>query len=244
MPIQSIFLNSVLLCCVIGQAHAASSANNTSVEQDALLIQKQQIAYQAYIPKHYNLFEVISGDLNQDGIQDRVLMVKATDPKAWVEDEYKGKFDRNRRGVIILFGQKGRQSYKTVLKNLNCLSSEQEDGGVYFAPELSLSIRKGILQFQYGHGRYGYWGYKFRLEGQDFRLIGFDRYENYGPITQNVSSYNFLTQKKLFKDNLNKDQEDAPERFKQTWQSIRVAPIYLSQIVDFDSLSFENTATQ
>ena len=50
---------------------------------------------------------------------------------------------------------KVNEDYVLATKNYDCFSSENEDGGVYFAPELDISIEKGNLYVHYGHGRYG-----------------------------------------------------------------------------------------
>ena len=95
-----------------------------------------------FIPKGYKLFEKISGDLNKDGLEDCVLIIKAT-RKDGFERDYEGKLiDRNRRGIIVLFSEE--KGYKVAVKNYNCFSSENEDGGVYFAPYLSIDIRNSI----------------------------------------------------------------------------------------------------
>lgn len=169
------------------------AAEPLSAEQ--IQLQKDQEKYQAYIPKNYELFEALQGDLNQDAKNDVVLIVKATDPKAWVHDEYRGDLDRNRRGILVLVNKNG--AYQKVLQNLSLFSSENEDGGVYFAPELAPSVEKGNLKIHYAHGRYGYWTYTFRLEGNDMRLIGYDDSSNHGPYIDNETSINFLTQKNL-----------------------------------------------
>ena len=192
--------------------------------------------YQAYIPEKYTVFEVVQGDLNKDGLKDVVLIVKGTDPKQWVTDEYRGKLDRNRRGVIVLLNTKGH--YQKVVQNLSLFSSENEDGGVYFAPELVPSIEKGLLKLHYAHGRYGYWAYQFRLEGRNMRLIGYDSSDNFGPYVNSETSVNFLTAKKLVRENLNKDPDSDP-KFKETWCKVNVAPLYLSKIQDIDDLSLE-----
>ena len=122
-----------------------------------------------FIPKGYKLFEKISGDLNKDGLEDCVLIIKAT-RKDGFERDYEGKLiDRNRRGIIILFTEK--DGYKLASKNYNCFSSENEEGGNYYAPELWVEERKGNLYLRYCHGRYGYWEYCFRYQGSDFMLI-------------------------------------------------------------------------
>ena len=126
----------------------------------------------SFLPKGFIIHEEIKGDLNKDGVEDIVLLIKATDEKQFVVDEYRGKLDRNRRGLIILFNK--RDSFELALKNLDCFSSENEDGGVYFAPELAIAVKKGNLHISYGHGRYGSWKYIFRFSQDDFKLIGYD----------------------------------------------------------------------
>lgn len=201
---------------------------------EQMKLEKDKIKYKAYVPKTYHLFEAVEGDLNQDGLNDLVLIVKATDPSQWVNHEYRGKLDRNRRGIIVLFNQKG--SYKKVVQNLSCFSSENEEGGVYFAPDLWFEIKNNVLNINYAHGRYGAWGYSFRLENNDMRLIGYEDSDNHGPYVESQTSINFLTAKKLVRENLNQDPEGEP-RFKETWTKIKLKPIFLSEIKDFDELN-------
>ena len=210
-------------------------AAETKPTAEQIQLQKDKIKYKTYIPAKYVLFEAVEGDLNKDGVKDLVLIVKGADPKEWVNHEYRGNLDRNRRGMIVLLADKGK--YKQVLSNLSCFSSENEDGGVYFAPELWVSIEKGLLNVHYGHGRYGYWSYRFRMQDHDLRLIGYDDSSNHGPYVQSETSINFLTAKKVIRKNLNEDPEGDP-KFKETWSKIHLAPIYLSQIKDFDELGF------
>ncbi|OTG68019.1 hypothetical protein B9T25_08220 [Acinetobacter sp. ANC 4470] len=210
-------------------------AQETKPTFEQVKLQKDQIKYKTYIPAKYVLFEAVEGDLNKDGVKDLLLIVKGTNPKEWVDHEYRGKLDRNRRGIIVLLADKDK--YKQVLSNLSCFSSENEEGGVYFAPELWISIEKGLLNVHYGHGRYGYWNYSFRAQDNDLRLIGYDDSSNHGPYVQSETSINFLTAKKVIRKNLNEDFDDDP-KFKETWSKVNLAPIYLSKIKDFDELGF------
>ncbi len=189
----------------------------------------------AFIPKGYVLFEQTSGDLNKDGLEDKVLIIKGTDKSKVIQDEYRGTLDRNRRGIIVLFNKKDH--YELAVKNFQCFSSENEDGGVYFAPELSVDIKKGNLYVHYGHGRYGYWFYTFRLKDADFELIGFDE-SNGGPVTHSTTSINFLTKKKQERVNTNENAQSGEEVFKETWSNIVIDKrLKLSAIKDFDTLS-------
>ena len=223
-----------LSVALLGSQIAFAKTEQPTAEE--IQLQKDKIKYKAYIPAKYVLFEAIQGDLNKDDIQDLVLIVKATDPTQWVNHEYRGKLDRNRRGMIVLLADKGK--YKPILSNLSCFSSENEEGGVYFAPELWFEINKGLLNVHYGHGRYGYWNYSFRLQNQDLRLIGYDSSSNHGPYVESETSMNFLTDKKVIRKNLNEDPDGEP-RFKEIWSKAKISPIYLSKIQDFDGLNFE-----
>ena len=231
---KSSLLATVLMLSTLLFIPRITFAEQPTAEQ--IQLQKDKIKYKAYIPAKYVLFEAIQGDLNNDGIQDLVLIVKATDPTQWVNHEYRGKLDQNRRGIIVLLADKGK--YKPILSNLSCFSSENEEGGVYFAPELWLEINKGLLNVHYGHGRYGYWNYSFRLQNQDLRLIGYDSSSNHGPYVESETSMNFLTDKKVIRKNLNEDPDSDP-KFKETWSKAKNSPIYLSMIKDFDELNFE-----
>lgn len=187
------------------------------------------------VPKGYRITERIGGDLNNDGIADSVLIVKAT-LKDRLEKDGEGKtVDKNRRGLIVFLGTNGQ--FKKVTENLNCFSSENEDGGVYFAPELSVEIGRNKLYVHYRHGRYGYWKYTFRLRGSDFELIGYDASNNTGPRTDRQVSINFLTKRRMERVNTNVSAEGGDEVFEEKWNDISLEGLAkLSQIENFDNL--------
>ncbi len=209
----------------------ADTSKNIKTDQQKL---KSEHNLDTFLPKGYVIFEKINGDLNNDGIDDCVLIIKGTDKKQIVKDEYRGELDRNRRGIIILF--KEGEQFKVVLQNNDCFSSENEDGGVYYAPELSVEIENRKLIVHYSHGRYGYWRYIFRFNNTDYELIGYDS-SNGAPVTDSETSVNFLTRKKQEKININENAEGGDEVFKETWTKINILKlIKLSEIEDFDNL--------
>jgi len=192
-----------------------------------------------FIPKGYAEFEEYFGDLNKDGLEDCVLIIKKSDTANIVTNRFDKKVDRNRRGIVVLF--KNEKGYELADKNYNCFSSENEDGGVYFPPELWIKIENEKLYIHYGHGRYGYWKYTFRYQNSNFELIGYDLSSNRGPITMTETSINFLTKRKLVKENTNEDAEGGDEIFKETWNNIEIDNlIKLSEIKDFDELDMYN----
>ena len=72
-------------------------------------------------------------------------------------------------------------------------------------------------------------------------LIGYDLYSSRGPVPQYEVSINFLTQKKLTRDNINKDDDDDSNvKYKETWKNISIKKlIKLTEIKDFDEFDFE-----
>ena len=188
-----------------------------------------------FIPKGYVEFEKHFGDLNKDGQDDCVLIIKKTDKNNIVTNRFDKKVDRNRRGIIVLL--KNGNGYQLADKNYDCFSSENEDGGVYYPPELSIESQRGNLIINYSHGRYGFWRYIFRFQNFSFKLIGYDSSSNRGPVTNRETSINFLTKKKLIRENTNENAEGGDETFKETWSDIEIENlIELSEIKDFDEL--------
>ena len=192
-----------------------------------------------FVDEDYFIFEKFSGDLNKDGIIDSVFLVKKINQENIVVDEYLGELDRNRRGIMIFFNVNDQWELK--IKNMDCFSSENEDGGVYFPPELSLEVKKDNLYIAYSHGRYGSWQYTFRFKESDFELIGYDSSDNYGPIINSETSINYLTKKKLVRVNVNENTAQSGEEiFEEQWEDIQIKHlIKLSEIEDFDLLNLD-----
>ncbi len=189
-----------------------------------------------FLPKRFVLFDEVQGDLNNDGMDDDILIIKGTEKGKVIADETRGKLDRNRRGIIVLLKTRDN-SYKLVVENKSCFSSENEEGGTYYAPELEVYAEKGNLFVHYAHGRYGYWMYTFQYRNSDFQLIGYDSSDNFCPVINSETSINFLTGKKQFRENTNKGADSGEEVFKETWSKIKVQkPVVLSEIKDFDEL--------
>ncbi|KAA5533378.1 hypothetical protein F0919_12610 [Taibaiella lutea] len=237
-----------IMLIILGNSSCNNSKNNQRTKHDNNLLDKDLEKANAtieptgplsdFLPKGYVTFDTIYGDLNKDGSDDCILIIKGTDKSKIVKDENRGELDRNRRGIIILFNKNG--NYESVVKNYSCFSSENEDGGNYYAPELSVEVDKGNLYIRYAHGRYGYWSYTFRFQNSDFELIGYDASDNFGPVVNTEVSINYLTKKKLTKENTNTNAEGGDEVFKESMQKIEVQQLMkLSDIEDFDGLEVD-----
>lgn len=205
------------------------------LDSGRILAQEEKV-FRSFTPNNFVFYGSIRGDLNQDGRSDVVLIIKDTRKEKVVENRFGEMVDRNRRGLVILFRKEN--GYKRVLRNETCFSSENEDGGVYFPPELDVSINHNKLFINYNHGRYGSWGYTFRHQNNDFELIGYDRIEQFGPVVNCEVSINFLTKQKKERVNMNENIEEGGEAdFKEIWSGIEIDnPIKLSEIDDFEVL--------
>lgn len=124
---KQFFLTSLMFAAMLGISANLCAENLSAADIADIQRQKATSQYKAYLPAKYTVFEVVQGDLNKDGLKDVVLIVKGTDPKQWVTDEYRGKLDRNRRGVIVLLNAKGQ--YQKVVQNLSLFSSVFIRGG-------------------------------------------------------------------------------------------------------------------
>lgn len=195
----------------------------------------QQKNPSAFIPKDFVLYQKYNADLNADGLEDCLFLIKATNTKQIVVNRFGKKVDRNRRGVVILF--KNNNNYQLIDKNTDCFASENEDGGVYYAPQLSVETDNGDIIFNYEHGRYGYWYYKFRLLNTQYKLIEYYHISTFGPKTISETTINFLTKEKRIKENINEDAEGNDEVFEDTTSTIQIEKlIKLSDIKDFEDL--------
>lgn len=202
--------------------------------------------FESFVPTGFVLQgQQCDWDFNQDGKTDCVLIIKDTQKSAWEEDERNSNHmvDRNRRGLIILL-QKDT-GYQKVLENRAIFASENEYGGVYYPPELSIDGKGNKLMFHYGHGRYGYFSYTFDYRTvnrqKDFYLIGYDSSSNHGPYVKSTISINFLTRKIRHQNNQETDWDSDTPRFKTTWRSFDKQPlIKLSDIKDIENIDFQN----
>lgn len=229
---------AILLIASFFVSSCDSKKGNTenSVEEEQFMKIQTSDKWIDFVPKNFKVQDTVMGDLNNDGLLDILILVKDTDPKYFVIDEYNKPVDRNRRGLIILF--KSKNSYDLIANNLSCFYSENEDGGVYFPPELSIEIVKNVINVHFAHGRYGFWTYKFRYQNDDFELIGYDSSSNNGPVVMSHTSINYSTGKKIVKKNINVDaEEDGQEVFEtSTTQVKRKQKIKLSEITNIEDL--------
>ncbi|MFW2177474.1 MULTISPECIES: hypothetical protein [unclassified Moraxella] len=220
---------TILLSALLLVSHASFAKDNTA-------------QFQRFIPKGFHLTEHdCKGDFNKDGQTDCVLIIKDTQKAGWVNDETTENkpIDRNRRGIIVLF--KTPNGYEKILENKAIFASENEWGGVYFPPDLTVESKANKLVIDYTHGRYGSWSYTFDYrqlnDKKDFYLIGYDSSDNAGPLVQSTHSVNFLNQRYRYQKNLNTNPDDDTQKFKTTWYNLpKKTLLKLVDIKDIDDV--------
>lgn len=130
----------------------------------------------------------IWADFDDDGLTDYLVKVRGTDEEAFVKPDWgcDTLVDRNPRGYLLVMNRNNR--YVVTSYNYECFPSENEDGGVYFPPELFVEYDDNhhCLIVSYGHGRYGSWDYRFKYRDGDFVLVAEGRDESASWIVETL----------------------------------------------------------
>lgn len=195
----------------------------------------QENDFLRFLPKNCYVIEEYYADLNNDNQEDCVLLIKKKDSNNVIQNRFGETVDRNRRGLIILF--KDDKSFRLASKNYACFSSENEDGGVYYPPQLKIEFQKGMLVIGYGHGRYGNWRYSFVYNESDFELVNYESVSSNGPVIEREVNIDFIRKLKTTKEYI----DDEGEAYKEIQSPIAlVKAIKLSEVTDFDGFDLNN----
>ena len=196
-------------------------------------------AFSTWVPKGWVLEKSINGDLDADGVDDALLLLRQNDRRKRSHNEGLGasELDTNPRRLLVLL--KSADAYRKIADNARflppqndvdapCLADPLDEGGV--------TVSRGLLRIDLhywlscGSSGVSHSTFLFRLEGGRLRLIGLDGYEymrNSGERSE--SSVNFLTGKKKVTTGLS--QFDDPTKPKVKWEKISARkPIFLDQM--------------
>ena len=190
------------------------------------------------IPTGHEVLDIASGDLNSDGRKDYVLLLRSSDHNKVPKVNNQEKIHLTRRGLLVILSNKNK--HEIVVQNLDCFSSENVEGGLYYTPELFINIKRGNLYINFAHGKNGSWKYTFRSHGRDFALIGFDQiypseYKS-DYVLFDEKSINYLTHKQLVRKVVNVS-KSGNEIFKEIWNIIpKQDSKFLSAIKNFDDI--------
>lgn len=156
-------------------------------------------AQEFVIPKGYVLLEEKTGDLDKDGVPERVGVYNTTDTTE----------DGITREIFVL---KQKDSKWTVWKRSVNAVLKSEQGGMMGDPFQEIDIKNGLLIISVAGGSSWKWSHhdKYRFQHNEFELIGYSSHagkpcEYWTTIDFNLSTGKLLYQKEF--EDCEKDQE-------------------------------------
>lgn len=196
---------------------------------------------EAFVPKGWKLEKQQSGDLNKDGQDDLLLLLRMDDRKNILKNDGLGQdpFDTNPRILAVAFGN--GKSFTLGLENHTLIARTEdpvmddpvgESGGV--------AIERGTLKVSlYSFASAGSWSagsstFRFRLGKRGFELIGYDSsstQRNTGEVEQ--VSINYLTGKVQISTGTIED-----DKLKDKWRKIPRKKLLLLEEIG-DGLAFD-----
>jgi len=164
---------------------------------------------QSFVTKGWNIIAIAKGDLNNDGSEDAAIVIEDTNRKNFLPNNEGMGHDTlnvNPRRLIVLF--KDAKGYNLKASNDTFIPSENDSTDYCLNDPFVKSvdgffIKKGVLHISFIQeavcGRYNAKDrqYKFRMQQNDFVLIGYDEqlYDKQKGDIEEVS-INFLSRKK------------------------------------------------
>jgi hypothetical protein len=127
------------------------------------LITNQSFSQDSLVPKQYVKIKEVSGDLDKDGIEEKVAVYNLSD----TETENDG-IDRE----VIIF-KKIKGAWNIWHRSLNAVGNSK-GGGMMGDPFENIEIKNGILCISQSGGSSWKWGHtdKYRYQNKNFELIG------------------------------------------------------------------------
>ena len=232
------FLLSLVGAC--GAAFAGDDPVIPPVTYPALV--KHAGSIEGFLPMEWRMELKQSGDLNGDGRDDVVLVLRALDPLNIIDTRGQGgpeNYDTNPRILAVAFAN-AAGGYDLALENHTLVARTTEPSaqdpldpdGIQAG---GVEIKRGALQVTLGYfgGNMGHMTYTFRFAKGRFGLIGYDSVdvERMSGKMEQVS-VNYATRR--MKHSIGKISDDAE---KVTWTNLPVKPLLTIEQVG-DGLEF------
>jgi hypothetical protein len=173
------------------------------------------------ITDRWRELERATGDLNQDGIEDLALILARTDTSSLeYHESHNDTVDYNPRRLALFFGLKNGE-YKPYQLSDSIIPIRES---LYMAEPIDgMSIsEKGVLQLNFNYWfSMGSWytsnhRYKFRMQNDDFELIGYDSFEMHRASGETTDvSINFSTRKIQIQKGTMADEKPLSEEWKK-----------------------------
>jgi hypothetical protein len=157
------------------------------------------------VPKEYRSIKEISGDLDKDSVDEKVVVYNVSD----IQDDVDG-VDRE----IIIF-KKEKENWMIWHRSKTAIGNSK-DGGMMGDPFEDVEIKNSILLISQSGGSSWKWGHtdKYRFQNNDFELIGYvsnagKACEYWEDVDYNISTGKIIVKKEY------EDCEKAQEIYKR-----------------------------
>ena len=184
-----------------------------------MLVPHAQLA-EGFVPPGWKLESKLTGDLNGDGRDDVVLVLRGADPRNIIEIGGQKNYDTNPRILAVAFAGTA-DGYDLVLENHTLISrttepSAQDPLDANGVQEGGIEITKRTIKVTLGYfsGIMGRKTYTFRYRDKRFGLIGYDSIdvERFSGAMAQVS-VNYLTRKmNLTRGNISSDTDKVTRK--------------------------------
>lgn len=174
-----------------------------------LLVKAESFSQSIPIPKNYSIVDSVSGDLDNDGVNELVV---AYDTKSTEEE-----IDEGIPRELIIY-KKENTRWNIWQRSMQALLGSR-DGGMMGDPYGEMYIQKGVLSINHNGGSSWKWSVidKYRYDGKDFKLIGYEN--NYGQQNEywlNVD-FNLITGKLVVKKEYENENAEVYKRENETF---------------------------
>ncbi|MEO5911328.1 MAG: hypothetical protein ABIP95_10595 [Pelobium sp.] len=215
----------LLFILIIVKTHSFAQDKNAFIPENGSTIK-------SFIPKGWKMILETTGDLNKDGLADKVMVIENTDPKNLLVNDGLGmkNLNINPRLLFVLF-KTNVNSYRLGVKNAGFIPSENDAESTCLADPLmqegGISIEKGLHKISYQYwSSCGSWSvtnkdYTFRFQNEKFEWIGYDEnsfHRSSGEMSN--TSINFSTHKMSETDGGNEFEEEK-NKPKTRWTKIK-----------------------
>lgn len=204
---------------------------------------KEGATADAFVPKGWKLERQQRGDLNKDGQDDLLLLLRMDDAKNILKNDGLGQnpFDTNPRVLAVAFGSGAGKPFTLVLED-HALIARTEDPVMEdpVGDEGAVAIERGTLKVTLSlFSSAGSWSagnstFRFRHGLRGFELIGYDRVStqrNTGEVEE--ISINYLTGKVRISTGTIED-----DKLKDKWRKIPKKKLLLLEAIG-DGLAFD-----
>ena len=192
---------------------------------------KEGLVTKDFVPPGWKLETSVVGDLNNDGKDDAILVLRQNSKRNIVRNDSLGvsELDTNPRILAAVFAKPDGLGYSLMLAEHRLIP--RHENPILDDPFQEVSIGKGVFNVVLHHwASAGSWGtatfkFVFRYENSCFRLIGYDRdglVRN--TMEETTTSINFLT-RSIEEINTLYDEKDEPVVKKKRMKLNRSKPV-------------------